>query len=277
MIFQLRGNTFSSRKPAVMAVLNVTPDSFSDGGHYLRLDAALHQAEKMTAEGADIFDIGGESTRPGAKPVTIQQELDRVMPVLEALTARFDVPLSIDTSHTEVMHAATNAGVEMINDVNALQAEGALELAAAAGVMVCLMHKQGQPCTMQEAPVYQNVTDEVKDFLCLRQQAAIAAGIRNDKILLDPGFGFGKTLDHNLQLLRELPDFLTLGCPLLVGLSRKSMLGLITGRSVDDRLVGSATLALIAVQNGAAMLRVHDVAATRDTLAVWSAIQCDSK
>ncbi len=273
MMFQLREHSFSNHHPVVMAVLNVTPDSFSDGGRYRHLDAALRHAETLITEGADILDIGGESTRPGAEPVSVQQQLDRVMPVLEALGERFDIPLSIDTSRTEVMHAAVVAGVDLINDVDALQAAGALQLAASAGVAVCLMHKRGQPRNMQHAPAYQNVTLEVKEFLENRRQAANEAGINNNRILLDPGFGFAKTLQHNLQLLRDLSDFQELGCSLLAGLSRKSMLGEITGRSINDRLVGSAILALVAVQNGATVVRVHDVAATRDVLAIWSALQ----
>ncbi len=273
MSFQLQEQIYSSRHPAVMAVLNITPDSFSDGGRFLALDAALRQAGKMQSEGADILDIGGESTRPGANSIGIQEELDRVIPVIEALAERFPLPLSIDTSHTVVMREAVANNVCLINDVNALQAVGALELAARSGVAVCLMHKKGQPGTMQQAPVYKNVVSEVMDFLQSRLQAAREAGIAAHKILLDPGFGFGKTLNHNLQLLREFDRFRELGCPLLAGLSRKSMLQAITGRNVDHRLVGSVTLALLAVQNGASVVRVHDVAATRDALAVWQAVQ----
>ncbi|HED13229.1 MAG TPA: dihydropteroate synthase [Gammaproteobacteria bacterium] len=256
-----------------MAVLNVTPDSFSDGGRYQHLDAALRHAEQLIIQGTDILDVGGESTRPGSRQVGIQEELDRVIPVLEALYLRFSVSLSIDTSRTEVMREAVSQGAELINDVNALQAAGAVELVAKTGVAVCLMHKKGQPDTMQLAPAYRNVTVEVKDFLRCRLEATRTAGIDKRKILLDPGFGFGKTLDHNLQLLRELASFDELGCPILVGLSRKSMLGAITGRAVEDRLVGSAALALLAVQNGAAVVRVHDVAATQDVLAIWRAVR----
>lgn len=255
-----------------MAVLNVTADSFSDGGCYLQRDVALRHAEQLIDEGADILDIGGESTRPGAQEVSVQEELDRVIPVLEAVNTRFSVPLSIDTRHPAVMREAITRGVELINDVNALQAKGALQLAAAAGVAVCMMHKKGQPQTMQLAPSYEDVVGEVKEFLEQRLTAAVAAGIKKYRILLDPGFGFGKMLEHNLQLLRQLLVFRGLGCPLLVGLSRKSMLGKITGRGVDDRLIGSVTLALLAVQNGAAVVRVHDVSATRDALAVWQAV-----
>ncbi len=273
MIFELRDKAYSCGRPAVMAVLNVTPDSFSDGGRYQHLDAALRHAEQLIIQGTDILDVGGESTRPGSRQVGIQEELDRVIPVLEALYLRFSVSLSIDTSRTEVMREAVSQGAELINDVNALQAAGAVELVAKTGVAVCLMHKKGQPDTMQLAPAYRNVTVEVKDFLRCRLEATRTAGIDKRKILLDPGFGFGKTLDHNLQLLRELASFDELGCPILVGLSRKSMLGAITGRAVEDRLVGSAALALLAVQNGAAVVRVHDVAATQDVLAIWRAVR----
>ncbi len=273
MIFELRDKAYSCGRPAVMAVLNVTPDSFSDGGRYQHLDAALRHAEQLIIQGTDILDVGGESTRPGSRQVGIQEELDRVIPVLEALYLRFSVSLSIDTSRTEVMREAVSQGAELINDVNALQAAGAVELVAKTGVAVCLMHKKGQPDTMQLAPAYRNVTVEVKDFLRCRLEATRTAGIDKRKILLDPGFGFGKTLDHNLQLLRELASFDELGCPILAGLSRKSMLGAITGRAVEDRLVGSAALALLAVQNGAAVVRVHDVAATQDVLAIWRAVR----
>ena len=252
-----------------MGVLNVTPDSFSDGGHFLTPQAAVLRAEQMVADGADILDIGGESTRPGAAAVSVQQEMDRVLPVLEALQS-LQTPLSVDTRRTEVMRASLALGVDLINDISALEAPGALSLLAQGQAAVCLMHKQGEPATMQEQPVYGDVVEEVSSYLQRRVAAALAAGIAPQRIVIDPGFGFGKTVEHNLALLRDLRR---LGpWPVLAGLSRKSMLGRITGRAVEDRLPASVAAALLAVQHGAAVVRVHDVAATRDALKILAAV-----
>ena len=259
-------------EPKVMGILNVTPDSFSDGGQFDRLDDALRHAERLVREGADILDIGGESTRPGAQAVGEAEEIDRVGPVIDAIASRIEVPISIDTSKAEVMRAAVQAGACMLNDVNALRAEGALEAAASLDVPVCLMHMQGEPRTMQQEPYYQDVVTEVGDFLQQRAAACEAAGIPRDRIVLDPGFGFGKTLAHNLALLQALPCLVDRGYPVLVGLSRKSMLGKITGRGVGQRLAGSLAVALLALQGGSAILRVHDVAETLDVLKIWQAV-----
>jgi dihydropteroate synthase len=256
--------------PVVMGILNVTPNSFSDGGRFHDHAVALTQARRMVADGAAIIDVGGESTRPGAAPVSLQQELDRVIPVIQAVTRELDVLVSVDTMKPEVMREAVAAGAGLINDVLALQAPGALEAAAASGAAVCLMHMQGTPRTMQEAPHYADVVKEVRDFLHQRAGACRAAGIPADHIALDPGFGFGKTLSHNLQLLRGLP---VLGgeFPLLVGLSRKAMLGKLTGRPVEQRLAGSIALAALAVAGGARIVRCHDVAETVDAVRVaWA-------
>lgn len=254
-----------------MGILNVTPNSFSDGGRFADPGAALTQARRMVADGAAIIDVGGESTRPGAAPASLQEELDRVVPVVEAITRELDVLVSIDTMKPEVMRAAVAAGAGLINDVLALQAPGAIETAAASGAAVCLMHMQGTPRTMQQDPHYEDVVREVGDFLHERAGVCRAAGIAADRIALDPGFGFGKTLDHNLQLLRGLGG-LGRGYPLLVGLSRKSMLGKLTGRPVDQRLAGSIALAALAVAAGARIVRCHDVAETVDAVRVaWAA------
>lgn len=255
-----------------MGILNVTPDSFSDGGRFLVRDAALAQARRMVEEGADIVDVGGESTRPGAADVAVEQEIARVIPVIEALAAAVDVPVSIDTSKPEVMRAAVAAGAGFINDVRALRTPGALEAAAGLGVPVCLMHMQGEPRRMQANPVYVDVVREVGDFLRERIEASIAAGIPRERILIDPGFGFGKTVTHNLELLRGLPALRELGIPILAGLSRKSMIGALLNLPVDERVHASVALALIAVQNGASIVRVHDVRATRDALRMWKAV-----
>ena len=254
-----------------MGILNVTPDSFSDGGRFNRLDDALRRAETLVEQGADMLDIGGESTRPGAQPVTEQEEIARVVPVIEAIAARSEVPISIDTSKPGVMRAAVAAGACLINDVNALRGEGALDAAAGAGVPVCLMHMQGRPRPMQQDPSYVDVVSEVRDFLLARAQACMAAGIGRDDIWIDPGFGFGKTLQHNLDLLRQLPTLVETGFPVLIGISRKSMLGALTGRDVDRRLAGSLAAALLALQRGALILRVHDVPETLDVLKIWLA------
>jgi dihydropteroate synthase len=259
-------------RPQVMGIINVTPDSFSDGGLHLQRDAALVYAHQMIADGADILDIGGESTRPGAQPVSIQEELDRVLPIIESLRDA-SVPISIDTSKPVVMQAAISAGAQMVNDINALQDAAAMNAVAASNVAVCLMHKQGNPQTMQKQPHYQNVVAEVGEFLRERVAAVEMAGIERQRIVIDPGFGFGKTLAHNLVLLRELNKLVELGVPVLAGLSRKSMLGALTGQDVGQRLPANIAAALIAVQRGAHIVRVHDVRATVDALKVWNAVK----
>lgn len=271
MQLQANDKILDLTRPQIMGILNITPDSFSDSGQFLSLDKALFQAEKMLNEGATIIDIGGESTRPGAKAVTVQQELDRVLPVLQALHERFDCWLSVDTSKAEVMQAAAQAGADLINDVRALQEPKALQVAAQSQLPVCLMHMQGQPRTMQQNPHYDNVYTDVLTFLQERTTACLQAGISREKILWDPGFGFGKTLAHNYALLKGLNRLCQQGFPVLVGMSRKSMIGNLLNRPVDERLVGSVTAALIATQKGAKILRVHDVAATKDALQVWEA------
>jgi dihydropteroate synthase len=265
---------FSLERPLIMGVVNITPDSFSDGGQFFGTAQALDHARRLIEDGADILDIGGESSRPGARPVDLDEELRRVMPVLETLAALpLPVPVSLDTSKPEVMRRVLDAGASMINDINALRAPGALDAVAGASAAVCLMHMRGEPCTMQRDPHYEDVVAEVTGFLAERVLAATQAGIAHDRILVDPGFGFGKTPDHNLTLLRELRRFESLGTPLLVGLSRKSVLGKITGRVASERDPASAAAALLAVQRGAAIVRVHDVAATRDALRVLSAVE----
>ncbi len=258
-----------------MGIINVTPDSFSDGGRHVRRDAALAHAQQLLDEGADLLDIGGESTRPGALPVGVEEELDRVMPVIEGLRGA-PVPLSIDSCKPEVMRAALDAGVSMVNDINALQQPEAMAAVAAGDAAVCLMHKRGTPQTMQLAPDYADVVAEIMEFLSDRIVAAEAAGIARSRIVVDPGFGFGKTLVHNLALLRNLDVFAGLGVPVLAGLSRKSMLGAITGEDVDHRLHASVAAALLAVQRGAAIVRVHDVSATVDALKVWQAVNAQN-
>ena len=255
-----------------MGIVNVTPDSFADGGAHASTCSAVEHALKLAGQGADLLDIGGESTRPGATLVSLQEELDRVIPVIERLVAATPLPLSIDSSRPEVMRAAVAAGAGLINDVMALRREGAIEAAASLGVPVCLMHMQGEPGTMQDDPRYDDVVADVHGFLTQRLFACEMAGIERKKLLVDPGFGFGKTLEHNLRLLRQLSRFVEMGVPVLAGLSRKGMIGTLTGRTLDERIVGSAVAALIAVQNGAAIVRVHDVAATVDALAVWAGV-----
>lgn len=264
-----------NKGPLVMGIVNVTPDSFYDGGLHAQRDAALTHARQLIDEGADILDIGGESTRPGARPVGIQEEMDRVLPVIEGLRGA-PVPISIDTFKPEVMRAAIAAGVQMVNDIDALQSPATMNAVAGSDVAVCLMHKQGKPQTMQEHPEYQDVVAEVHGFLTERVAAAEAAGIRRDRIVIDPGFGFGKTLAHNLVLLRELGRLNDLGVPILAGLSRKSMLGALTGRDVGQRLAASVAAALIAVQRGAGIVRVHDVGATVDALKILAAVNGDT-
>ena len=259
--------------PRVMGIVNVTPDSFSDGGAHFDADAAIAHGLKLAEEGADLLDIGGESTRPGAGEVAIEDELRRVIPVIEALAAQLAIPISIDTSKPEVMRAAVEAGAGMINDVFALRRDGALDAAAALGVPVVLMHMRGEPRTMQDAPDYDDVVGEVHRFLAERIFAAEMAGVARRNIVVDPGFGFGKTTAHNLQLLAQLRRFTELGVPVLAGMSRKKSIGELTGREDPrERVFGSAAAHLIAAQNGAMLLRVHDVAATVDALKVWNAV-----
>ncbi len=259
-------------RPRIMGIVNVTPDSFSDGGMHATTDAAVRHAETLIAAGADLVDIGGESTRPGSMPVPLDDERHRVLPVVEALAAR-GVPVSVDTQKPELMRQAIAAGASMINDINGFEAPGALRAVAAGGTAVCIMHKQGDPRTMQADPQYGDVVSEVLRYLRDRVAAAVDAGISRDRIAVDPGFGFGKTYEHNIALFDALREFRALGVALLAGLSRKSMLGRMTGRAVGDRMHASVAAALIAVQNGAHIVRVHDVAATRDALAVWNAIR----
>ncbi|PJK09641.1 dihydropteroate synthase [Lysobacteraceae bacterium NML95-0200] len=267
------GKTLQLQRPQVMGIVNVTPDSFSDGGQHQDVQAAIAHGLRLVSEGADILDVGGESTRPGAGEVSLQEELQRVIPVIEGLAAQVEVPISIDTSKPEVMQAAVAAGAGIINDVYALRREGALEMAARLGVPVILMHMQGEPRSMQQAPQYQDVVAEVHRFLAERMFACEMAGIDRKQIVVDPGFGFGKTLAHNLQLLAQLARFAELGVPLLAGLSRKRSIGEITGRdNPQERLHGSVAAHLLAVERGAAIVRVHDVAATVDALKVWQAL-----
>ncbi len=253
-----------------MGVVNVTPDSFSDGGRFVDPKTAIAHGRRLMDDGADILDIGGESSRPGAQAVAEQDELDRILPVLKALK---DVPVSIDTRRPRVMREALEAGASMINDIDALTAPGALDAVADTDCAVCLMHKKGDPATMQQAPSYGEVVLEVRDFLLSRISACQIAGIEKDRITIDPGFGFGKTVQHNLVLLKRLPELVALGVPVAAGWSRKSTLGAITGRPVDDRLAASVAAALLAAQHGATILRVHDVKETRDALAVMQALE----
>jgi dihydropteroate synthase len=272
MLLHLRSRALDLSTPAVMGVLNVTPDSFSDGGRFAHPAQAVERALQMAREGAALLDIGGESTRPGANPVGAEEELGRVMPVIEALVAAGAPPLSIDTAKPEVMAAAAAAGAELINDVRALTAPGALEAAAQSGCAVCLMHMRGEPSSMQQAPVYRDVVEEVHAFLAARIEACIGAGIGRERLVVDPGFGFGKALGHNLALMKHLARFTRLGVPLLVGVSRKSMLGAVTGRPVEGRLAGGLALAALAVFSGARIIRSHDVAETRDAVAMIAAV-----
>jgi len=265
--------TLDLSAPLVMGVLNVTPDSFSDGGRFLETTAAVEQGLRLAGEGAAVLDIGGESTRPGAAVVTEEEELRRVLPVIEQLRARTSAVISIDTSKPRVMRAAAAAGAGIINDVRALRGPGALEAAVATDCAVCLMHMQGEPRTMQQAPSYVDVVSEVNAFLMERVDLARAAGLAEDRLVIDPGFGFGKTLEHNLQLLRRLPELAAHGVPVLAGLSRKSMIGRLTGRPAGERIYASIALAVIAVQKGARIIRAHDVAATLDALRALDAVQ----
>ncbi len=274
MIKQLNcnGRLLDLRTPQVMGILNVTPDSFSDGGQHNTYDAAIKHAMQMCAEGAAIIDVGGESTRPGAEVVSVDEELGRIIPVIEKLKQEVDVPISIDTFKLQVMREAVAAGAGLINDVNALREDGVLEVAASLNVPVCLMHMQGTPRTMQKEPVYENVTNDVKQFLHERVVACEQAGISRDKIILDPGFGFGKTLEHNLQLMRELSTLMEEGLPVLVGVSRKSMLGAILDAEPDQRLYGTMALQTMALMQGAHILRSHDVKAAVDGIKTFMAV-----
>jgi dihydropteroate synthase len=253
-----------------MGVVNITPDSFSDGGRFLEPHAAVHHARKLADDGADLIDLGGESTRPGAAPVSEREELQRILPVREKLR---DLPVSVDTRRPAVMRAALEAGASMINDVQALQEPGAIDAVRESNCAVCLMHMKGEPATMQREPHYDDVVAEVKGFLAARLRAAEAAGIARERLVIDPGFGFGKTAAHNLTLLSRLAEFRELGAPLLAGLSRKSTIGKLTGRPAAERLAGSLAMALVALQRGATILRVHDVRETRDVVAVWEAVR----
>lgn len=273
MPLTLPNRTLNLITPQVMGILNVTPDSFSDGGRFQMLNQAIDQAQAMLDAGASLIDIGGESTRPGAQPVSVDEELARVIPVIEALVARVpDVLISIDTSKPEVMRAAIGAGASMINDVCALQLPGALEAAAELNVPVCLMHMQGEPRSMQHNPSYDDVVQDVLNFFENRLCACAQAGIPKERIVLDPGFGFGKTLGHNLELLKQLDTFHALGCPVLAGMSRKSMIGLVLDKPVEERMVGSVSAAVIAAMKGAQIIRVHDVPETVDALRVVHAV-----
>ena len=269
-----RGRTLHLDTPVVMGILNVTPDSFSDGGNYCQLDSAVKQAHTLLEQGAKIIDIGGESTRPGAPDVSLEDELDRVIPLVKALRKTSDCIISIDTSKSEVMRQAILAGADIINDVRALQEPGAIEvLAAYPDVAICLMHMQGQPRTMQSNPQYEDLFADINDFFSERIEACEQAGIQQQRIILDPGFGFGKTLAHNYEILNRFDEFNQFNLPVLAGLSRKSMIGNLLNKSTDERLAGSLAGALIAAQNGAKIIRVHDVQETVDVLSVWQACE----
>ena len=273
LIIDCAGRPLDLSRPRIMGVLNVTPDSFSDGGDFVAPEKAVARAMEMVEEGAAMIDIGGESTRPGAPPVTLEDELQRVIPVIEALHASVAVPISIDTRKPEVMQAAVAAGAGLVNDVNALQEPGAVEMAASLEVPGCLMHMQGDPATMQDAPTYSNVVDEVMDYLNTRAAVCMQQGILKDRILLDPGFGFGKTTEHNLLLLQQLHRLVACGYPVLVGLSRKSLIGKVLGLPVDKRLYPGIALAVLAVWKGAALVRCHDVQATREAIEMCQAVR----
>lgn len=273
MLMNFAGRELDMARCHVMGILNVTPDSFSDGGRFNSRDAALSQARRMVEQGATFIDVGGESTRPGAAPVSVQEELDRVCPAVEAIARELDVVVSVDSSTPEVFRESARLGAGLLNDVRALSREGAVEAALETGLPVCLMHMQGQPADMQDRPSYQSVLREVSAFLMDRVRVAEQAGIPSNRILLDPGFGFGKSLAHNLQLLNALERLQVLGYPLLVGLSRKSMLGSITGREVSERLPASLAVATISALKGASIIRVHDVGETVDAVKVVSAME----
>jgi dihydropteroate synthase len=272
MKWRCRNKIIDLTRPVVMGILNVTPDSFSDGNRYAGVEAALARAERIAAEGAAIIDVGGESTRPGAAAVDEAVEISRVVPVIEGIAAASDIAISIDTSKPRVMRAAVAAGACIVNDVYALRVPGAVEVAANSGVGVCLMHMQGEPRTMQDNPHYEDVVAEVSEFLRRQRDVCIDSGIARDAIALDPGLGFGKGLTHNLTLLRSLSRFAALGSPLLVGMSRKSFIGRILHRPVDERLHGGIALAALAVASGARIIRTHDVGATRDAITMAAAV-----
>ena len=262
----------------IMGVINITPDSFSDGGKFFsgsraNIDKVIDSAAAMVAEGVQWLDVGGESTRPGAIPISVDTELERVIPVVEALSKRFDTRISVDTSQPDVISLSAKAGASMVNDVRALQVEGALQAAVESQMAVCLMHMQGSPASMQVAPQYSSVVDEVNAFLAARVDAVIAAGVPRSHICIDPGFGFGKSLTDNLQLLDALPQLQSLGCPVLVGFSRKSMLGALTGRAVSEREFATMMLNIMALQRGATLFRVHEIAAAADMINIWQAVQ----
>lgn len=271
-IIQCADRTLNLQSTVVMGILNVTPDSFSDGGLFNNLQQALKQADKMVSEGAGIIDVGGESTRPGAQPVSENQELDRVIPIIEKIHQELDVIISIDTSKAMVMTEAAKAGAGLINDVMALRADGAMQAAHATGLPVCLMHMQGKPRSMQNQPEYHDVVAEVSHFLQSQAEKCQSFGVAREQIILDPGFGFGKTLDHNIELFKHLEALKKLDYPVLVGASRKSMIGQITGKDVEQRLAGSLALATMAAMKGTAILRVHDVAETVDAIKVAQAL-----
>ena len=273
-VWSVGGRYLDLSRPLVMGIVNVTPDSFSDGGRYLSAPAALEHAHRLIDEGADLLDIGGESTRPGAADVSERDEIERVVPLMEALRSTA-VPLSVDTSKPGVMRAALAAGASIVNDVRAFQEEGAPEAVVSSRCGLVLMHMQGTPRTMQREPHYGNVVQEVGDFLRARVAALVQAGVAAERVAVDPGFGFGKSVAHNFRLLRELDALTTLGRPVLVGLSRKSMLGTVTGRPVGERVAASVAAAVLAAERGARIVRVHDVAATRDALQVWAAMRKD--
>jgi dihydropteroate synthase len=272
VLWRCRDRSIDLTRPVVMGILNVTPDSFSDGGRYANFDAALARAERIAAEGATIIDLGGESTRPGSMPVAVEVEIERVIPILEAITSKLDIAVSIDTSKPAVMAAALGAGACIINDIRALQAPGARACAAQYHAGVCLMHMQGTPSTMQVRPHYDDVTAEVAAFLKAQIEACVEAGIGADAIAVDPGIGFGKTLEHSLTLLRELPRFKALQVPMLVGVSRKNVIGRILGQDVHERMHGGLGLAALAVGYGARIIRTHDVAATCDAVRCVTAV-----
>ncbi|WP_187265506.1 dihydropteroate synthase [Reinekea thalattae] len=272
-MFKFKDRQLSLDQSHVMGILNVTPDSFSDGGQHKHLDDALVRAEQMVAEGAAFIDVGGESTRPGAEPVSLQQEMDRVLPVVEALASRVDALISVDSSSAAVMTESAKLGAHLINDVRALQREGALQAAASTGLPICLMHKQGEPVNMQDNPEYENIISDVAEFFQQRINACHHVGIDTDRLILDPGFGFGKRLEHNLLLLNRLSDIQVDQLPLLVGMSRKTMIGDVLNKPVDQRLYGSLALAAAAVMKGAWIVRVHDVAETVDTVRMINAVK----
>lgn len=272
MKLQANNKILDLSRPQIMGILNFTPDSFSDSGQFFQLDKALIQVEKMLKAGATMIDIGGESTRPMAEEVSEQEELDRVVPLVEAVSKRFDCWISVDTSKAMVMRESAKVGMDFINDVRALQEPNALETAVELGLPTCLMHMQGQPRTMQTNPQYKNVVTDVLEFLQNRTALCLQAGMKAENIIWDPGFGFGKTLQHNYQLLQQMAVFAVQGYPVLAGLSRKSMIGVVLNKTVEQRVIGSVTGALLSAQNGATILRVHDVEETADALKIWQAM-----